>query len=173
VRAGGWRAVLALPANVLLIVPAILLWLTREGRLGWSLSGPGQLAFWLGLLCLAVGLTLMVRTIGLFESEGEGTLAPWNPTQKLVVTGVYRHVRNPMISGVLFNLLGEALLLRSPAVLAWFAVFFAGNAIYIPLLEEPGLERRFGEPYRRYRQAVPRWIPRLRPYRPDGTSPEA
>ena len=69
-----------------------------------------------------------------------------------------------MISGVLFNLLGEALLFGSPAIGLWFALFFLGNAIYIPLSEEPGLERRFGDAYRSYKAAVPRWIPRLTPW---------
>ncbi len=69
-----------------------------------------------------------------------------------------------IISGVLANLLGEAALFWSPALLGWFALFAIANAVYIPLSEEPGLERRFGDEYRRYREAVPRWIPRWQPY---------
>ena len=69
-----------------------------------------------------------------------------------------------MISGVLFVLLGEALVLGSWAQLAWFAFFFAGNAVYIPLSEEPGLVHRFGDDYERYRTHVPRWIPRRTPW---------
>ena len=74
----------------------------------------------------------MARTIALVHRVGRGTLAPWNPTARLVVLGVYRHVRNPMISGVLCILLGEAALFGSRALLAWFAIFAAVNAIYIP-----------------------------------------
>jgi protein-S-isoprenylcysteine O-methyltransferase Ste14 len=81
------------------------------------------------------------------------------------VLGVYRHVRNPMISGVLLNLLGEALLFGSRPIALWFAIFFAANAIYLPLVEEPGLEARFGDDYRRYRAAVPRWVPRWSAWR--------
>jgi protein-S-isoprenylcysteine O-methyltransferase Ste14 len=71
-----------------------------------------------------------------------------------------------MISGVLLNLLGEAILFRSTALAVWLAVFFVSNNLYFSLSEEPALERRFGEEYRRYRAAVPRWIPRLRPWQP-------
>jgi protein-S-isoprenylcysteine O-methyltransferase Ste14 len=159
-NAAALRAVLALPVNVLVVIPALLLWWT--GSLDFA--EPVALRFWLAPVCFTAGLMLMVRTIGLFTHVGEGTLAPWNPTQNLVVVGVYRHVRNPMISGVLANLLGEALLFGSWPLFAWFAVFLAGNALYMPLFEEPGLEARFGEDYRRYKANVPRWIPRLTPY---------
>jgi protein-S-isoprenylcysteine O-methyltransferase Ste14 len=71
-----------------------------------------------------------------------------------------------MISGVLFVLLGEALVFRSAPILAWCAFFFLGNTLYFVVSEEPGLERRFGEDYRRYKREVPRWLPRLRPVPP-------
>jgi protein-S-isoprenylcysteine O-methyltransferase Ste14 len=151
-------AILALPFNVLVTVPAVLLW-----RYGFEAPHPLSLSTVLGVLLAAVGLSLMGATIGLFVRVGRGTLAPWSPTRRLVVQGPYRWVRNPMISGVLFVLLGETLLFRSPALLAWWAFFFLGNAIYLPLSEEPGLEARFGEDYRRYKRQVPRWIPRLTP----------
>jgi protein-S-isoprenylcysteine O-methyltransferase Ste14 len=167
-RTAGWRAVLLLPFNVLVVIPALLLLATRSGR--WELAGPGDARFWLALACFAGGLALMWQTIRMFERLGDGTLAPWDPTRKLVVAGIYRHVRNPMISGVLLNLLGESLLLRSAALLAWLALFFAANAVYIPLFEEPGLEARFGDDYRRYRHAVPRWVPRLTPWQRGGPS---
>ena len=71
-----------------------------------------------------------------------------------------RHVRNPMITGVLAILLGEAVLLGSAALLVWFGAFFTVNAIWMPLVEEPGLVERFGDDYRRsLTRAVPRWIP--------------
>ncbi len=155
-----FRAILILPFNVLVVIPGLLLWWSGD----WRLSRPGEPTFWLGPGLLALGLTLMTITIRQFAREGKGTLAPWDPTRRLVVSGVYRHVRNPMITGVLCNLAGEALLLRAPAIAAWFALFLLGNAIYMPLVEERGLEKRFGEDYRRYRAAVPRWIPRLRPW---------
>jgi protein-S-isoprenylcysteine O-methyltransferase Ste14 len=115
---------------------------------------------------LGIGVVLLVTTVSLFAKIGRGTLAPWNPPQHLVVVGPYRYVRNPMISGVLFILLAEAVFFGSLPLLGMFAVAFIVNAIYIPLVEERGLERRFGEEYRRYKQHVPRWIPRLTPYSP-------
>lgn len=95
---------------------------------------------------------------------GSGTLAPWDPKTRLVVRGPYRCVRNPMISGVLFVLLGEAALVGSVPLLIWFGAVLAVNAIYLPLVEEPGLSRRFGEDYEAYRAHVPRWLPRVRPW---------
>ena len=118
----------------------------------------------LGCAFLCLGLVLMVATIRLFVTVGKGTLAPWNPTQRLVVQGVYRHVRNPMISGVFFILLGEAILAASLPLFIWFAAFVLGNAVYIPLAEEPGLVKRFGDDYLAYQRNVPRWIPRLWPW---------
>jgi protein-S-isoprenylcysteine O-methyltransferase Ste14 len=129
-----------------------------------------EVAWWplslLGAALIALGLVLMAQTIALFATVGDGTLAPWDPTSRLVVRGPYRRVRNPMISGVLCVLLGEALLFASPALLAWCALFLAVNALWFPLVEEPGLQRRFGADYDAYRAAVPRWLPRLRPWEP-------
>jgi len=145
-----------LPGVVAGLVPALLV----DGLASWPLVV-------LGGLIAALGLALIVQTVALFATVGKGTLAPWDPTARLVVRGPYRRVRNPMISGVLCVLLGEALLFGSAAVLAWFALVFAVNAIYFPLVEEPGLRRRFGADYEAYRAAVPRWLPRLRPWQPD------
>lgn len=82
--------------------------------------------------------------------------------------GPYRYVRNPMISGVLLVLFGEALILLSRAHLMWALTFLAINAVYIPLLEEPLLASRFGSAYDEYRRNVPRLFPRLRPWQPPG-----
>jgi protein-S-isoprenylcysteine O-methyltransferase Ste14 len=79
------------------------------------------------------------------------------------VQGPYRHVRNPMITGVALILGGEALFFQSLALAILLAVFVGVNAIYFPLVEEPGLSRRFGAEYDDYRRRVPRWVPRLRP----------
>ena len=142
-------------------------------RLVWSLPWPfvGGLRM-LGLTLFALGLMLLVETGALLTEVGEGTLAPWDPTRRLVVEGIYRHVRNPMISGVLAMLLGEALLTRSWLVLAWAALFTVVNLVYTPRVEEPRLVRRFGAPYEHYRQHVPRWLPRRTPWGDaDETSP--
>ena len=147
-----------LPGMAAGLVPALIL-AVNGTNIGWASAVPGA-------VLVAIGLLLMARTIALFETVGRGTLAPWDPTSRLVVRGPYRHVRNPMISGVMFVLLGEAVFFGSVSLLIWFACFVAVNAIWMPLVEEPGLVRRFGEEYRAYRRAVPRWIPRLRPWIP-------
>jgi protein-S-isoprenylcysteine O-methyltransferase Ste14 len=152
------RAVAALPLVVAGIVPALIAWRTGAQVAAWTLAA-------LGTALIAAGLALIGWTVRLLARIGRGTLAPWDPTARLVIAGPYRHVRNPMISGVLAVILGEAALLGSPALLAWAAGVFAVNAVYLPLVEEPGLRRRFGEEYERYRAAVPRWLPRLRPWR--------
>jgi protein-S-isoprenylcysteine O-methyltransferase Ste14 len=95
-------------------------------------------------------------------------LAPWDPPRRLVVRGPYRYVRNPMISGVVLVLFGEALVLLSRPHLWWALVFLGINAVYIPLVEEPMLADRFGGDYQEYRRNVPRLLPRLRPWTPEG-----
>jgi protein-S-isoprenylcysteine O-methyltransferase Ste14 len=117
-----------------------------------------------GGAALIVGGRLVAETIGLFSHEGEGTLAPWDPTRRLVVSGPYRRTRNPMITGVGLILLGQGLVLGSVAILTELAVFALVNGLYMPLVEEPGLRRRFGAEYEAYARAVPRWIPRRTPW---------
>ncbi len=159
------RAALMLPFTVTVIVPLIILATTGGYYPGWRQPFPtGLLMLIAGLGIIAAGLALVVGTVRLFATIGEGTLAPWDPTRKLVVVGVYRHVRNPMISGVVAILLGEAVLLGSPPLLIWCLLVFVINIVYIPLSEEPGLARRFGDDYRLYQQNVPRWLPRPTPW---------
>ena len=143
-----------------------MLWLSGTDSFGLWQSVPASRLVLpvIGGICICLGLLLMVATIRLFVTVGKGTLAPWEPTQRLVVQGVYRHVRNPMISGVLFVLLGESVVTASLAIFCWFLVFFAVNAVYIPFSEEPGLVIRFGDDYLTYERNVPRWIPRVMPW---------
>jgi protein-S-isoprenylcysteine O-methyltransferase Ste14 len=158
-------AILLLPVAVAVVVPAVVVWRTGAVSAGWNLPGVvAAVPVVAGAGLAVLGLVLVVWTIALFVREGRGTLAPWDPTTRLVVRGPYRHVRNPMIGGVLFVLLGEAVLLGSLPLLAWFAAAAVVNAAYMPLVEEPGLVRRYGSDYERYRDAVPRWLPRARPW---------
>jgi protein-S-isoprenylcysteine O-methyltransferase Ste14 len=145
----------------------IPVWLARRNDIRLA-AGPGLPEIGIqviGLGLFLIGLLLFVASLRRFVTEGRGTLAPWDPPRRLVVRGPYRHVRNPMISGVVLVLFGESLVLRSPAHLLWAVTFFGINALYIPLLEEPLLERRFGTDYREYCRHVPRLLPRLRPWR--------
>lgn len=159
------RSIMLLPGMALIVVPGVILYSSGTINLVWGQQPPlNALLLALGTACIAFGLFLMTKTISLFAGVGQGTLAPWEPPKKLVVQGIYRHVRNPMISGVLFILCGESLIFGSTAILAWFLFFLLANLIYIPILEEPGLEKRFGEDYTLYKKNVPRWIPRLKPW---------
>ena len=158
-------SVLLLPFVMVAIVPRWLAaawapWDTRwqsGDALAWLGRGAGAASF-------VAGFALFAWCVTLFARVGEGTLAPWDPTRRLVAVGPYRYVRNPMIAGVAAMLAGEALLLGSRVLAAWCVAFVAFNHAYFVLSEEPGLERRFGESYRRYRAAVPRWLPRRTPW---------
>jgi protein-S-isoprenylcysteine O-methyltransferase Ste14 len=163
-------SIAALPGVVTLVIPYLLASEPGTTKPGWGLSSPlNYLPIAIGLLIIGLGLTLMVQTISLFITVGRGTLAPWDATHKLVVRGIYRHVRNPMITGVFCVLVGEAALFGSIAIFIWSLLFALINMIYIPLSEEPGLERRFGEDYLQYKQNVPRWLPRPTPWQPSNS----
>jgi protein-S-isoprenylcysteine O-methyltransferase Ste14 len=156
-------AILVLPMTMAVFVP---IWIARQNRV--TLEAPhgsvGILTVALGAVLLIVGFVLFIASLRRFAVEGRGTLAPWDPPRRLVVRGPYRFVRNPMISGVIFLLFGEAAMLRSRPHAMWAATFFAINIIYIPLLEEPMLEMRFGDEYRQYCRHVRRFIPHLKPW---------
>lgn len=149
---------LILPVTVLILVPMSI-------EKNWTIRY--DLNFYLGLIPMIAGLSVMAITISSFIRIGKGTLAPWSPTKKLVIVGPYRYVRNPMIIGVLTVLLGEALIVWSMPILKWAGLFFLINTIYFILSEEPGLEDRFGDDYRQYKKNVSRWIPRITPFDPD------
>ena len=164
-------AIAILPVTVAVVVP---IWIARRYGLALVLgasAAEGALQL-IGLAVFAVGLLLFLASLRRFAAEGEGTLAPWDPPRVLVLHGPYRFVRNPMISGVIFLLFGEALGLLSLPHVVWAAAFLVLNLIVIPLVEEPQLERRFGESYREYRRHVRRFLPRLRPWDPSA-SPRA
>jgi protein-S-isoprenylcysteine O-methyltransferase Ste14 len=156
-----------LPGTVTVVVPGLILLLGSGPSVGWGLGAfLSALAVALGTALIASGLLLWAWTVRLLARIGKGTLAPWDPTRELVVAGPYRHVRNPMIVAVLVVLMGEGLLLGSPGVAAWAILFFASNAVFFAVVEEPGLERRFGDEYRLYKGNVPRWWPRGTPWSP-------
>jgi protein-S-isoprenylcysteine O-methyltransferase Ste14/TRAP-type uncharacterized transport system substrate-binding protein len=154
-------AILTLPFAVVVVVPTLIVWAGREWDVRWRLESPAALLVWgLGLALWLGGLLLTAWCIRLFARVGQGTLAPWDPTRRLVVVGPYRYVRNPMIGGVLAMLLGESVVLGSVFLLTWTALFGLVNHGYLLLSEEPKLLRKFGAAYERYRAGVPRWVPR-------------
>jgi protein-S-isoprenylcysteine O-methyltransferase Ste14 len=138
------------------ILPAIILWRTN------ALHAPGW--HWLflpgGLLILG-GLALVVWVCQAFVRYGHGTPAPFDPPRKFVNRGLYRWVRNPMYlgAGILIPL-GEALIFKSWWLTGYMVCAFTVLHLYIVLIEEKALERRFGRPYQKYKRTVPRWIPR-------------
>ena len=164
-----WRmikAVLILPGTALIYIPVLIQWFSDRWPFDASV---GTRPHWAVAAMLAVSaLALAANTMKLFVHEGHGTPAPWDPPPRFVVSGPYRYVRNPMLSSVILMILAEAVALNSPPLLGWAMVFFFLNTVYFIFIEEPGLERRFGEDYLKYKAAVPRWVPMLRPYEPPG-----
>jgi len=136
---------------------------------GWDTADPA----WpwpvrvIGAVLLAGCAIVLVQAFVRFVREGRGTPAPVGPTERLVVGGLYRHVRNPMYVAVVGAIVGQALLLGRPVLLVYAALAGAGMALFVRGYEEPLLAARYGEQYRAYRRAVPGWLPRLRPWRPD------
>ncbi len=119
-----------------------------------------------GLLISLAGLILLVVMVRMFILIGQGTIMPWDPTRRLIISGPYAYVRNPMILSVITIQVGEAMAFVSPIMAALAVFFFVLNTIYFMYSEEPGLEKRFGVEYLEYKHNVPRWFPRRKPWRP-------
>ncbi len=158
------KAVLQLPFMVLVIVPSIILFFSSPKHRLFTGVLSTQLSLVAALLVFIAGAFLFVKSIILFHKIGNGTLAPWNPTRKMIIEDLYRHVRNPMLIGVNIILLSEILFFNSPYLLAWMVFFILLNHVYFIKKEEPGLLERFGEEYEEYCKNVPRWIPRISPW---------
>ena len=148
---------LAAPGVVVGLVPW---WLTR-----WELRPAPIAVRALGVLVLVVTLPVLVSAFIRFVRDGLGTPAPVAPTERLVVSGAYRYVRNPMYVAVIGAILGQALLLGQTALLSYAALVALFTVSFVRLYEEPVLRRQFGEQYEAYRRAVPGWVPRLRPWK--------
>jgi protein-S-isoprenylcysteine O-methyltransferase Ste14 len=133
----------------------------------WRFSPPlvdGSLSRALGAAVALFGVGVLVEAFARFALEGRGTPNPVLPTESLVVTGFYRHVRNPMYVAVLGIIGGQALLFGSSRLVAYGLVLWMAFHLFVLLFEEPRESRRFGAEYDRYRANVPRWIPRRRPW---------
>jgi protein-S-isoprenylcysteine O-methyltransferase Ste14 len=162
-------SILLLPFIVVVGVPYLLLTTFAANDTRW-----GGSSLFLGVfqivsaVIILLGLVLFIWCVSLFARVGQGTLAPWDPTRNLVASGPYRFVRNPMISGVALLLIGQTMFWGSWLVGLWACIFICINHVYFVLSEEPGLEKRFGENYRRYKANVPRWIPLLKPWSGSG-----
>jgi len=159
------RSIIILPGTVLVFVPAVLLFITRDSKVSFEFFFPDKILFWLAFFIACPGFFLCFKTASLFMTVGKGTPAPWNPPKKLVLQGPYQYVRNPMITGAVLLLFSEALLFRSWPVALWMILFFACKTAYFLFIEEKELEKRFHKDYLIYKANVPRWIPRLRPWK--------
>ena len=149
--------VLGGPGIVLVYLP---LWFTH-------FDVPAGEPLWQTLLAaglIAAGLTPLLESIRRFIVVGRGTLVPVVPTERLVVSGLYRYVRNPMYVGVVMAASGEAVLFRSSDLAIYTVVVALGFHLFVCLYEEPTLTRRYPEDYPRYKNHVPRWWPLRTPW---------
>jgi protein-S-isoprenylcysteine O-methyltransferase Ste14 len=142
-------------------------WLTR-----WETAEP--LPYWLplrilGVALVFVGLVVLLEAFVRFVVEGLGTPAPVAPTERLIVGGLYRYVRNPMYLAVAATILGQGLALGRPILFLYAAAFALAVIAFVHWYEEPTLHRQFGQAYEAYRRAVPGWWPRRKPWNPDAT----
>jgi protein-S-isoprenylcysteine O-methyltransferase Ste14 len=141
-------------------------WLT-----GWRVRQPAPSWAWtplrtVGVAVLAAGAAVLVQAFVRFVVEGLGSPAPIAPTQRLVVHGPYRYVRNPMYLAVVAVIVGQALALGQPRLLTYAAAVSGAMAAFAHGYEDPTLCRRFGAQYQAYRRAVPAWWPRRHPWQP-------
>jgi len=119
-----------------------------------------------GIGIMIVGTITALACAGAFILVGRGTAAPFDAPQVFVCIGPYLYVRNPMYIGGFFILVGFALFERSASILLFCPLWLLLAHVFVVFYEEPTLEQRFGKSYMDYRQAVNRWLPKLRPYRP-------
>ncbi|KAA3447743.1 isoprenylcysteine carboxyl methyltransferase [Mesorhizobium sp. SARCC-RB16n] len=157
--AGSGIFLIAAPGVVAGLVPWLL---SDRWGLPWS-PLPG-LALAGGALVIAAAAVLL-HAFARFALEGLGTPAPVAPTERLVIGGIYRHVRNPMYVAVLTIILGQALLFSSWPIAAYAAIAAAAMVSFVKLYEEPTLAGRYGAEYETYRRNVPGWLPRIMPWK--------
>jgi protein-S-isoprenylcysteine O-methyltransferase Ste14 len=151
---------IAAPCTVAGLVP----WLLTRWEFGPRWPGSVMFAVLGGVLILA-GMVVLANAFVRFARQGRGTPAPVAPTEELVITGPYRWVRNPMYLAVVSVIIGQALLLRQTSLLIYAAVVAAAFVTFVKLYEEPVLDDRYGDAYRRYKEAVPGWIPHRHGFR--------
>lgn len=152
-------------ALFLVLAPGTIAGLVPWMIVRWPAPIPSVVLAALGGLVMALGAVLLVECFTRFALQGLGTPAPVAPPQRLVVSGAYRHVRNPMYVAVVSLILGQAALFASSPLLAYGAVVWAAFHAFVLAYEEPTLRRQFPQDYAAFVDAVPRWVPRLTPWR--------
>ena len=153
------------PGTVAVLIP----WRITRWRLSYPSWDSTPLRI-LGALLLTAGTAGLLDCFTRFVRKGHGTPAPFFPTETLVVTGLYRFVRNPMYVAILAMLLGQVLCFGNVSLLVYTAGAWLATHLFVCLYEEPTLRRTYGGSYDTYRAHVPRWLPRFTPWRgPDGS----
>ena len=133
---------------------------------GDDIHRPSPIGNSLALCLIVLGVTALLRCVWDFFAAGRGTLAPFDPPCQLVVRGLYRFTRNPMYNGVVSVLVGEAWLFHRASLWEYAAVVFVMFHLFVIVYEEPTLESQFGDSFRTYKRAVPRWGFTMRPWSP-------
>jgi protein-S-isoprenylcysteine O-methyltransferase Ste14 len=146
------------------VVAGLVPWLISDWDVRWQVSAFGVAVMALGGALLAVALVVLIRNFVRFVVEGRGTPSPILQTERLVVGGDYRYVRNPMYLAVISAILGQAMIFGSLALVLYALVVWAVMATFVRWYEEPLLQNRYGEEYGRYRRVVRAWVPRLNPW---------
>src|ERR1044071_4921546 len=119
----------------------------------------------LGAILILAGVPGLVDSFARFALQGLGTPAPIAPTRNLVVSGLYRYVRNPIYVAVVAIVVGQAVLMGDWRLIVYGALLWLFFHVFVVAYEEPTLEQTFGREYEAFRAAVPRWIPRMTPWR--------
>lgn len=151
-----------------LVAPCTLAGLIPWSITGWQLQPPFlglELTRGLGAIMILAGVPALVDAFARFALQGLGTPAPIAPPRNLVVTGLYRYVRNPIFVAVVAIILGQAVLMADWRLIVYGALLWLAFHVQVVVYEEPTLEQTFGTDYEAFRAAVPRWIPRTTPWR--------
>jgi protein-S-isoprenylcysteine O-methyltransferase Ste14 len=164
------RRILAIVGSAIFLVvaPGIVAGYVPWRICRWHVEAPllGISSFRLvGVLLIAAGLTVLLDSFVRFAFQGLGTPAPIFPTRHLVVSGLFRYVRNPMYIAVVSLILGQGLFFGSILVLEYGVAVFVGFYLFVLIYEEPTLLKSYGREYEEFCANVPRWIPHLRPWR--------
>ena len=160
-------ATVLVPGGFCFLVPYFILKASPDP----NSTSMGLLQIFAGLILLC-GLYMVLWVSTAFVRQGHGTPIPIEPPTRLVVHGLYRHVRNPMYVGAVLILLGEVIFFSSGWLLMYAAGLWTALHTFLVVFEEPQLKQRFGADFTQYMQLVPRWIPKM-PARdiPLGTPP--
>jgi protein-S-isoprenylcysteine O-methyltransferase Ste14 len=155
---GSFVFLLVMPGTVAGLVPSLIT--------GWRRpEDPVSRVDVLGWLLVLAGAAVLVHAFVAFAWHGRGTPSPSAPTERLVVEGAYRHVRNPMYVAVLAVVLGQVFLFESWGLFIYLVVLGITVDTFVHTYEEPALRESYGPAYEEFCANVPRWLPRLTPWR--------